>query len=70
MFWSVCSTRLNVAAQTRFTTDDDSHVGDNYFLTSGDKIRYFFEEDAVGESKLQSRYAIPAEPEPRQGRKA
>ncbi|KZT11069.1 phytanoyl-CoA dioxygenase [Laetiporus sulphureus 93-53] len=33
---------------TRFTTGDDNHVGDDYFLTSGDKIRYFLEEDAVG----------------------
>ncbi|KAI0256185.1 hypothetical protein BJV78DRAFT_1118030 [Lactifluus subvellereus] len=34
---------------TRFTTTDDNHVGDDYFLTSGDKIRYFLEEDAIDE---------------------
>ncbi|KAI0066252.1 phytanoyl-CoA dioxygenase [Artomyces pyxidatus] len=32
---------------TKFTTGDSNHVGDDYFLTSGDKIRYFLEEDAV-----------------------
>ncbi|KAF8198119.1 phytanoyl-CoA dioxygenase [Pholiota molesta] len=38
---------------TKFTTSDKNHVGDDYFLTSGDKIRYFLEEDAVdSEGKL------------------
>ncbi|OQV10038.1 hypothetical protein CLAIMM_14094, partial [Cladophialophora immunda] len=39
---------------TRFTTGTDeagrptekTHVGDDYFLTSGDQVRFFFEEDA------------------------
>ena len=32
---------------TKFSTGEkDTHVGDDYFLTSGDKVRYFFEEDA------------------------
>jgi phytanoyl-CoA hydroxylase len=35
------------ALQTKFTTGDNDHVGDDYFLTSGDKIRYFLEKDAT-----------------------
>ncbi|EIM83067.1 phytanoyl-CoA dioxygenase [Stereum hirsutum FP-91666 SS1] len=37
---------------TKFTTGDDNHVGDDYFLSSGDKIRYFLEEGAVEDGKL------------------
>ena len=38
-----------VFLQTKFITGtgDKDHVGDDYFLTSGDKIRYFLEEDAT-----------------------
>ena len=32
--------------RTVFSPTDQGHARDDYFLTSGDKVRYFFEEDA------------------------
>ncbi|RSL70826.1 hypothetical protein CEP54_001639 [Fusarium duplospermum] len=35
---------------TRFSTGEKrDHVGDDYFLTSGNKVRFFFEEDAFND---------------------
>lgn len=31
---------------------DSKHVGDEYFLTSGDKVRFFFEQEAITDGKL------------------
>ncbi len=33
--------------RTIFSTDDQSHARDDYFLTSGDTIRYFFEDGVL-----------------------
>ncbi|PWN95964.1 phytanoyl-CoA dioxygenase, partial [Tilletiopsis washingtonensis] len=42
---------------TRFATGDEDegearHVGDDYFLDSGDKVRWFLEEEAVAQGQL------------------
>jgi len=39
-------------SNTAFSTEEDKHASDDYFLTSGDKIRYFWEAKARKEGKL------------------
>jgi phytanoyl-CoA hydroxylase len=38
-----------------FSTEDHSKTRDDYFLSSGDKVRCFFEEDAFDEKVLSSK---------------
>ncbi len=47
--------------RTVFSTDDQSHARSEYFLTSGDKVRYFLEDEALdadGELVLNKRQAL------------
>ena len=39
-------------SETVFSTTEDKHASNDYFLTSGDKIRFFWEERARKDGKL------------------
>jgi len=39
-------------SETVFSTTEDKHASNDYFLNSGDKIRFFWEERARKEGKL------------------
>jgi phytanoyl-CoA hydroxylase len=43
---------------TQFTTSDKGHVSGSYFLESGDKIRYFLEEESMN---AEGRLSVPKE---------
>jgi len=66
-FWSIAKVQILKAASDKllseyeppisasvFSTDEQVRTSDDYFLSSGDKIRYFFESESLdGEGKLR-----------------